>query len=404
MVRLIMDPELWLGIIGVLVTFWLVLGFNRLYGRTREKHFRLLLENSPFPIILKDKNGTIIYVSHSLNPLLGYRPGQLLGRHLSELVIPADKTKYQRLNRQLPSPSGRRQTAELRFKHKNGHVLWLNYVTVNLLRLRQVRAVMVSFKDISQRKKLDEQKQKMFERERKARSVAEEAVRSRDQFLSVASHELRTPLTTILLQLQSTLRRILTQSLADFSGEKLVLSLSIAEQQSQRLSLLIKDLLNVSLITSGRLEINKEAADLDKIARGVLTGLKEQIQLSGSRIKFSGDGPIPGRWDTVRLEQCLINLLTNAIKYGRQKSIDLTLTRQESGISVSVKDQGIGIAPADQKRIFKPFQRTNEVGRIKGLGVGLFIARRIAQAHGGDIRVDSRLGKGSTFTLTLPVN
>lgn len=400
--QIITIDQIWLAIIISLFAFWLAFMLRREGHRRQEKFFRLLLEYSPYPIILADASGKIIYASRSLNTITGYSGKKLIGTKLNELVYWADKEKHQEFHQRLLLHPQKRSICELRFLGKNNQGVWLSYAAVNLLNQSNIKAVLISLKDISKQKKADEIRLKHLQRERKLRNIAEAAVRSRDEFLSVATHELKTPLTTILLQLQTTLRRILTQSLASFSGEKLVSSLQIAEQQSKRLSFLIKDLLNVSLVTSGRLEINKEPADLDKIVTTVLHNLQDQIKLSGSKIVLKNSVGVTGQWDVVRLEQCFTNLLTNALKYGQKKAIKIEVSKNEHYAFVSVSDQGIGIGRADLERIFKPFERTNRVGKIQGLGVGLFIAQRIAQAHGGDIEVTSRPDQGSTFTLKLP--
>lgn len=400
--NLIIADQILLGIIAALVAFLLAFLLWRESNRRREKYFHLLLEYSPFPVILTNAEGKIFYSSRSIKSILGYSDRKLVGRKIEELIHPLHQGKHQKFQQSLLARSGNHLTTELRFLGNNQKMIWLSYAAVNLLKSRNIDAVLISLKDISQRKKVDAQRQRLLEREQKARSTAEAAVRSRDEFLSVATHELKTPLTTILLQIQTTLRRILTQSLANFSGEKLVQSLTIAEQQSQRMSLLIKDLLNVSLITSGQLEINKEKADLGALVAEVINNLQDQIKLSGSHVTLKNGLGVTGQWDVLRLEQCLTNLLTNALKYGRKKPIVVSVEQGRTTALISVKDQGIGISKHDLERIFQPFERTNQVGNIQGLGVGLFIARRIAQAHGGDIRVESRLNHGTTFTLELP--
>src|SRR3989338_10930519 len=145
-------------------------------------------------------------------------------------MIRQDKKYYQSVIRHPDTP----MFIEMRMIQKDGTVIWLRNDTMNMLHDEETSAIIASFQDITEQKKHDEERLEIIKSEKSARNVAERAVRARDEFLSIASHELKTPLTTILLQLQATLRRIMTQSLVRFSGEKLAKSLTIAEQQSHR--------------------------------------------------------------------------------------------------------------------------------------------------------------------------
>jgi signal transduction histidine kinase len=171
---------------------------------------------------------------------------------------------------------------------------------------------------LTKRKILLKQKEsefkKIIENERKAKQAAEDAITARDEFLAIAAHELKTPLTTIILRLQVTLDTILNQSLANFSGEQTVASLSIAQEQTRRLQSLIKDLLNFSLITTGKLDLELKKSNLEEIVKSTLERHEDHLKGGGNDINFKSDGVIEGYWDQIRLEQAISNLLTNAIK------------------------------------------------------------------------------------------
>lgn len=244
---------------------------------------------------------------------------------------------------------------------------------------------------------------KIIQAERKAKEEAEEAILARDEFLSIASHELKTPLTTITLRIQSTLDSILNQTLANFSGEKLVSSLSIAQEQTRRLQNLIKDLLNFSLITTGKLDLELKSSDLNDIVKSTLDRFEDHLTLSGCKVTFRPSEPIIGLWDQIRLEQAISNLLTNAIKYGEEQPIEVEVKKEHNTAKISISDHGIGIDPSLKKTIFERFQRATKDKKYQGLGVGLFIVKQIAEAHEGKVSVNSKLGKGSTFTLQLPI-
>ncbi len=252
------------------------------------------------------------------------------------------------------------------------------------------------------RKREKEQAERLLELENKY-AQAQEEIQSRDEFLSVASHELKTPLTSMLLQIQTALHNIRSVSLAQFSVEHLLKMLESAENQTKRLSRMINDLLNVSLITTGKMDLELEELDLEEIVRNVLEDFSQKLEKENYEIVVHVIEPVIGQWDKVRIEQAISNLISNAIKYGRRKPIDITISKRETMGRLIMKDQGIGIPATELKRIFALFQRAVSSNDYKGLGVGLYITNQIIKAHGGKISVTSREGKGSTFTIDLPL-
>lgn len=233
--------------------------------------------------------------------------------------------------------------------------------------------------------------------------IAQEAIQSRDEFLSIASHELKTPLTSMLLQIQTALHNIRSVSLAQFSVEHLLKMLESAENQTKRLSRMINDLLNVSLITTGKMDLELEEVDLSELVKEVVNDFEEKIKKENYIVKVIVDTPIIGQWDKVRIEQALSNLISNAIKYGKGKPILVTVSKQNNLGKIIVKDEGIGIPHKDQNRVFALFQRAVSGNDYKGLGVGLYITYQIIKAHGGTISLQSNEGKGATFTIELPL-
>lgn len=252
------------------------------------------------------------------------------------------------------------------------------------------------------RRREKEQNEKLLELERKY-AKAQEEIQSRDEFLSIASHELKTPLTSMLLQIQTALHNIRSVSLAQFSVEHLLKMLESAENQTKRLSRMINDLLNVSLITTGKMELEVEELDLSEIVKNVVEDFAQRLEKDHYEVIVHAEKPVVGEWDKVRIEQAISNLLSNAIKYGRKKPIEITVTRKDAMARLLMKDQGIGISSQDLKRIFALFQRAVSANDYKGLGVGLYITNQIVRAHGGKISVSSKEGKGSTFLIELPV-
>ncbi|HEY4394335.1 MAG TPA: MASE1 domain-containing protein [Polyangia bacterium] len=230
------------------------------------------------------------------------------------------------------------------------------------------------------------------------------AIRARDEFISIASHELKTPLTALKLRLGSALRlgeRLMAAS--DPEAGKMARALATSGATADRLGALVDDLLDVSRLTAGRLALRIERVELGELLREVVARLHDQAEEVGSAIELTIAAPIVGAWDRGRLEQLVTNLLSNAIKYGLGKPIAVSADVVAPHVRVRVHDAGIGIPRADQSRIFQAFERLPTAERVGGLGLGLYIGRQIAMAHGGTLTVESADGAGATFTLELPL-
>jgi PAS domain S-box-containing protein len=228
--------------------------------------------------------------------------------------------------------------------------------------------------------------------------TSQEEVRLRDEFLSVASHELRTPVTSLQLAVQS-LMEFGTSPPIDFLAN----ALRSAERSSRRLGKLVDALLDVSRIQAGKLALEREELDLAQLARDTAASLEKELTRAGCALTVSADARVVGRWDRGRLEQVITNLLTNTIKYAAGKPVELSVVREGGLARLSVRDQGIGIASDELNRIFGRFERAVPERHYGGLGLGLYIVRRILEAHGGTIRVESQLGVGSIFIAELPL-
>jgi PAS domain S-box-containing protein len=224
---------------------------------------------------------------------------------------------------------------------------------------------------------------------------ATEAIAVRDEFLSIASHELNTPLTPLKMQLDS-LRR------GTFSPERTAEKLDAASRQVTRLTKLVSELLDVSRVRVGKLHLEPESLDLAALVDEIAARMADEAERAGSSIVVSAERPCVGQWDRTRLDQVVTNLLTNAVKYGSGKPVEVTLDHADGRARLVVRDHGIGIPPEHQRRIFERFERAASTRHYGGFGLGLWIARQIVEASGGTIRVESEPGQGSTFVVELP--
>lgn len=231
----------------------------------------------------------------------------------------------------------------------------------------------------------------------------EESILARDEFLSIASHELKTPITSLKLEFQLAAKLIAANNPEVYSKERVERRISIANRQLERMANLIEDMLDVSRITTGKLAMNIEAVNLPTLVEEVLDRFSEQVRSAG--IELKRDIPrstIVIEADRYRLEQLLDNLLTNAIKYGEGRPIEVNVRALASRVEISIRDHGMGIAQENLNRIFQRFERVASPTNIAGLGIGLYVSKKIVEAQGGSISVDSQLGQGSTFLIRLP--
>ncbi|WP_437902817.1 AAA family ATPase [Sorangium sp. So ce327] len=233
---------------------------------------------------------------------------------------------------------------------------------------------------------------------------AQVAIERRDEFLLVASHELKTPLTSLKMQAHLLARLLPRLQRAEVAPERIDAAIQVLSRQIGRLAHLINELLDVTRLNAGRLTLARAPFDLAALAREVVERMHQQLTDARCRTELDLDGPVVGSWDATRVEQVLINLLSNAIKYGAGAPIHVVVRGMEGRALLMVRDHGMGIAEADQARIFERFERAVSVRNFGGLGLGLYIVRWIVTSHGGTIRVESKPGAGATFIIELPLH
>jgi PAS domain S-box-containing protein len=224
---------------------------------------------------------------------------------------------------------------------------------------------------------------------------AKEALKARDEFLTIAAHEIRGPITSIHLAVQV----LLGDKVSAAEKPKLF---AIIEREDRRLGRFVNELLDLGRVRKGPIQFNLEQVDFGDVVREAAGNLAGDLSHSRSPLSITMEGDLVGQWDRSGLSTVATNLLSNAIKFGEGKPISITVRENQGETTLQVKDHGIGIQPEMIDRLFQPFERGVSTRNYGGLGLGLFIARTIVEGLGGAIRVESKPKEGSTFTVELP--
>lgn len=228
------------------------------------------------------------------------------------------------------------------------------------------------------------------------------AQKARSDFLTIAGHELKTPLTCLQLQLNVMESQLQDLSKQDSSAELIAQGLKKQQDHLLRISKIINNILDETKISEGLFLLQFENCNLADIVSEIIEQLKLTATSHDVELILKNPMPILGKWDRFRLEQVLLNLLMNAIRYGNKKPIHVEVVKEKDKALVIIRDQGIGISPEDQSRVFQRFVRLNQDPTSNGMGLGLYISNYIIRAHGGEIRLKSEFGKGSEFTVAIP--
>lgn len=349
-------------------------------------------------IIIQDLEGKITYFNTAAEVHSGYRSIDVVGlRPWDFLISEEDAPTLSQAFQDLVS-SGLQLEMETAWLTRDGQKRVMRWSNAPVLdKLGKIRWVVNIFVDITEDK--ESQTQLIQTKEELKR-----AVKLRDDFLMIASHELRTPLTPLLLQMQMMKRYLKNEVISTRAvGNKFLKLLDLSEAHVERLNKMIGNLLDVSHIRAGRLVLNLERFDLSQLVRSILERYDPFAKLAQCQLRLEAEPDVCGKWDRLRLEQVVVNLLTNAFKFGKGHPIEIRVWKEQNTAKLSVRDRGIGILPEEQKRLFSMFERVASPYHYEGLGLGLYIVKEIAQAHSGSVRVESTFGAGSTFTLEIPL-
>jgi signal transduction histidine kinase len=234
----------------------------------------------------------------------------------------------------------------------------------------------------------------------KERLIAElrAAIAARDEFIAVAAHELRNPMTPIVGQVQLLLSRARRERVS----ESLIGGLEMLETAVDHYVRRATTLLEITRLNAEKIQLQPVSFDLSELVQECVRKYEQMAARAGSRLHCLTEQSVLGTWDRLATEQVLDNLVSNAIRYGDGKPVNIELAADEHRVVLRVVDRGIGIAPADRTKIFERFEQGSTVSRSGGFGIGLWLSNKLVQAQGGTLRVESELGQGSTFVATLP--
>jgi PAS domain S-box-containing protein len=359
----------------------------------RHKQSEQLLEAittlSPDVISILSEKGFLLFNSPASLRIHGYTNEDLIGKNNLELIHPDDQAEALKSFQDLLLYPGLFKNVQYRYLNKDKTYSWMEASALNQVANPQIHGVLTISRDISNRKKLEED--------------LKLALALRDEFLSVASHELKTPLTSLKLQLQMLSREVRPDENILPNVAKLAKSLSVSTKQVDRITALVENLLDVTRIQSGKLILKSEESNLSELLEDSLDRFGSLFEDAGCALKIMIEKNIFGSFDKSRIEQVFVNLLSNSIKYAPGQIIEISLTRKIEQAIFSVKDYGPGISHDKQTTIFQRFARATNSRNISGLGLGLFISKEIVIAHRGTIRVESELGQGASFIVELPL-
>jgi PAS domain S-box-containing protein len=337
-----------------------------------EERFRAIAEVSPVSIGVVDATeGTFLFVNPAYEKAFGYAPGDILSKKTID-IYPSAADRDQLL--QVLKDNGYVSGYELKMKRKDGSSFW-GLVSIRPINYGGRPALLGISIDITERKQVEQLK---------------------DEFIGMISHELRTPLTIIT----GSLRSVMSAGISHEDAQEL---LQNAIEGADSLAAILENMLEMSRHQAGRLQLRMEVVNISDVAQGVIEKLKGQGAGQQFTVDFPGDLSMVEA-DPMRVERILYNLIENATKYSPVESEIKISGRKEGDLVVTeVIDQGQGISPDDQHGLFELFARIETALHTKGIGLGLVVCKRLVEAQGGWIRVDSELGKGSTFSFALPI-
>lgn len=366
--------------------------------RASEARYRQIVETSQEGIAVLDLDATITYFNPRMTDLLGCQPEVMAGRSMFEFWYPEDRERAnQRLQRRRQGLSD--VATELRLRRDDGSELW---VLSSGAPLRddagRVVGALLMMVDITERKKLDADRERMLRELEQSNIRLKELDRLKSLFIANMSHELRTPLNSIL----GFTGIILHGAVGELNPEQRK-QLTLVKASADHLFALITDVIDIAKIEAGIVTRDSSEFSLTEVVREVAETQGGSSRREGITVRVVADASCSIVGDLRRTKQIVSNLMSNALKYTDAGSVTLAVSERDGGVEVAVSDTGIGIAPEDLERLFRPFERITVRGRHReGSGIGLYLSRKLADLLGGTLRAESELGVGSVFRLWLP--
>jgi PAS domain S-box-containing protein len=366
--------------------YWVARRSVRALARS-EARYRATFENAPIGIAHVSLDGRFLRANRRYAEILGYEEAELRALRFQDLTHPEDRTADAARAQRFVEGEGDLYSWEKRYVRRDGRTTWVN-LTIAVMRDGAGRAshFIAAAEQIDARKAVEEE--------------LRDAVRARDEFLQIASHELRTPLTSLRLRLESL---TLAATRGALTSEAVAANVDAALRQQARLARLVDELLDVSRLDLCELHLAAREADLAATLRALADRQADTARRTGTPVRLAVPDALPARFDPEEVERAVGHVLANALKYGAGKPVDVELTSRAGAAVIVVRDRGIGIDPAVRQRIFDRFERAVSSRHYGGLGLGLFVARRVVEAHGGTIAVDGAPGEGATFRIELPL-
>lgn len=383
-------------------------------GKSEEILHLLVNAVRDYAIFALDPQGWIQTWNAGARRLKGYEHHEVVGTHFSRFYTPEDiARRHPWWELEQAAEHGTYEEEGWRVR-KDGSRFWVSIVITALHAPDgTLRAFGKVTRDLTERKRAEDALQTAYrdlEARVQARTAelalakdqAERAVRARDEFLSIASHELRTPLTSLKLKSELARRKLRTQADPSPAASAMAAYVHSTDEQIDRLARLTEDMLDMTRISQGTLALLPETLDLGAAARSSVDRMRDQFEEKRTPIDCDVRGSVLIAADPLRIEQVIVNLLSNALRYAPGSPVHVRVWTEGTRARLSVQDHGPGIAPESQEQIFNRYERLAPSESVHGLGIGLYLSRSIVRAHDGRIFVESELGQGARFVVDLP--
>lgn len=387
-----------LGVVAALFFVTRRVGSERRTALSLAQQLRVTLSSIGDGVIVTDAAGHVTHVNPVAERLIGWTESAASGKSLHEVFVVVDEDSRQPVDNPIERVLREGVVAGLAnhtvLVARDGAEIPVDDSAAPIKTAGgDVAGAVLVFRDVTQRRRVERERSSLI-------SELEAAVRARDDFVSIASHELRNPLNALQLQLTGILRAFQRAS-GELPAQQLRDRVAHADQQVGRLARLLDNLLDVSRIGAGAIALELEEVNLADVVETVVDQFRGEA--APGQIAFNPGHRVLGRWDRLRLEQIVSNVLSNAIKYGNGRPIVISVDGDTRVARLSVTDHGIGIAPEQHQRLFARFERGVSGARYGGFGLGLWITRQLVDAMGGTISVASQPGQGATFSIVLPL-